>query len=79
MDVLWQIQGWPPKELNQNLFFLLMFSLSCHIVEIEVTGPGSYDNHFSVRTVRSNPASIGAVTGKQTYVSFLSSLLGMSH
>lgn len=56
-----------------------MVSLSCHIVEIEVTGPGSYDNHFSVRTVRSNPASIGAVTGKQTYVSFLSSLLGMSH
>ncbi|XP_041379076.1 LOW QUALITY PROTEIN: putative L-aspartate dehydrogenase [Gigantopelta aegis] len=30
----------------------------CHIVEIEVTGPGSYDNHFSVHTVRSNPASI---------------------
>lgn len=68
-----------PKKINQSLFFSFSFSLSCHIVEIEVTGPGSHDNHFSVHTVRSNPASTGAVTGKQTYVSFLSSLLGMHH
>lgn len=49
-------------------------SLTCHIVEVEVTGPGTGDNHFTVHTVRTNPASSGAVTGKQTYVSFFSSV-----
>ena len=39
-------------------------------------GPGSPNNHFSVQTIRCNPAAAGAVTGKQTHVSFLSSLLG---
>lgn len=43
-----------------------------HVVEVEVTGPGG----FTVNTVRRNPASLGAVTGKATYASFLSSLLG---
>ncbi|XP_003385230.1 PREDICTED: putative L-aspartate dehydrogenase [Amphimedon queenslandica] len=50
-------------------------SLNCHVIEVEVRGPGSLDNHFSVQTVRSNPAAPGAVTGKQTHISFLSSLL----
>jgi len=44
---------------------------------VEVTGPGSSDNHFTVHTVRKNPAPSGVVTGKQTYASFLSSMLGM--
>lgn len=42
------------------------------MVEVEVTGPGG----FSVKTVRRNPASLGAVTGRATYTSFWSSLLG---
>ena len=42
-------------------------------------GPGSRGNRFSVNTVRLNPAPVGAVTGKQTFVSFLSSLLGKPH
>ena len=42
-----------------------------HQVEIEVVGPGG----FQVRTVRYNPAKKRAVTGSQTYYSFLSSLL----
>ena len=42
-----------------------------------VKGPGmDEDNHFFVHTVRNNPASTGVVTGKQTYASFLSSVLG---
>ena len=41
-----------------------------------MTGPGPSENAFSVRTVRTNPAASGVVTGKQTYTSFLSSLLG---
>ena len=57
-------------------FIPLSFSLNHHIVEVELSGPGSHDNKFSVHTVRSNPAPLGAVTGKQTYISFLSSLLG---
>ena len=61
-------------------FFLflswLFFSLDHHVVEVEVTGPGTDDNRFSVHTVRLNPAPHGAVTGKQTYISFLSSILG---
>ncbi|XP_033748497.1 putative L-aspartate dehydrogenase [Pecten maximus] len=49
-----------------------------HIVEVEVWGPGNMDNDtaFHVKTVRRNPASIGAVTGSATYASFLSSMLG---
>ncbi|XP_039632009.1 putative L-aspartate dehydrogenase [Polypterus senegalus] len=48
-----------------------------HLVEIEVTGP-EFENSgklFSVKTVRSNPAELGAVTGNATYQSFWSSLL----
>ena len=60
----------------------LLSSLSSHIIEIDVTGPGGSSERegggggFSVKTVRCNPASAGGVTGKQTYASFLSSLLG---
>lgn len=43
-----------------------------HIVEVEVWGP----NGFNVKTTRSNPAAVGAVTGTATYASFLSSMLG---
>uniref|UniRef100_A0A3P9M9I8 Aspartate dehydrogenase domain-containing protein n=1 Tax=Oryzias latipes TaxID=8090 RepID=A0A3P9M9I8_ORYLA len=42
-----------------------------HVVEVEVTGPDG----FSVRTVRKNPAKLGAVTGRATYDSFWNSLL----
>ncbi|KAI4873622.1 hypothetical protein NFI96_016686, partial [Prochilodus magdalenae] len=42
-----------------------------HLVEVEATGP----NGFSVKTVRRNPAKLGAVTGSATYSSFWSSLL----
>lgn len=55
----------------------MIFSLSSHIVEVEVIGPGQEGNSFFVKTVRNNPASSGAVTGKQTYGSFLSSMFGM--
>ncbi|XP_060075992.1 aspartate dehydrogenase domain-containing protein-like isoform X1 [Ylistrum balloti] len=49
-----------------------------HIVEVEVWGPGNMDNDtaFHVKTVRRNPAKVGAVTGSATYASFLSSMLG---
>jgi len=47
-----------------------------HVVEVEVEGPvGPGGNKFSVKTVRSNPAAVGAVTGSATYASFLSSLV----
>lgn len=56
---------------------LFLCSLNSHVVEVMVKGPGmDEDNHFFVRTVRNNPASTGVVTGKQTYASFLSSVLG---
>ncbi|XP_053095268.1 aspartate dehydrogenase domain-containing protein isoform X1 [Pangasianodon hypophthalmus] len=42
-----------------------------HLVEVEVTG----SDGFSVKTVRRNPAKLGAVTGSATYSSFWSSLL----
>ncbi|KAM8824700.1 aspartate dehydrogenase domain-containing protein isoform 1-T1 [Synchiropus picturatus] len=42
-----------------------------HVVEVEVTGPDG----FSVKTVRRNPARLGAVTGSATYSSFWNSLL----
>lgn len=47
-----------------------------HTVQVDVEGPeGPGGNRFAVRTVRSNPANPGAVTGSATYASFLSSLL----
>uniref|UniRef100_A0A1X7VAK4 Aspartate dehydrogenase domain-containing protein n=1 Tax=Amphimedon queenslandica TaxID=400682 RepID=A0A1X7VAK4_AMPQE len=51
-------------------------SLTYHVVEVEVKGPGSDENHFSVRVTRCTPAIVGEVTGKQTFFTFLSSLLG---
>ncbi|XP_046854507.1 putative L-aspartate dehydrogenase isoform X2 [Xenia sp. Carnegie-2017] len=50
-------------------------SLDCHVVEIEVIGPGIDQTKFHLKTVRTNPAKTGAVTGKATYNSFLSSML----
>ncbi|XP_056869988.1 aspartate dehydrogenase domain-containing protein [Takifugu flavidus] len=41
-----------------------------HVVEVEVTGPDG----FSVKTVRRNPAALGAVTGSATYTSFWGSV-----
>ena len=48
-----------------------------HIVEVEVWGPGDMaaNRAFHTKTVRSNPANPGAVTGSATYASFLSSML----
>ena len=47
-----------------------------HIVEVEALGPVMTNgNQFNVKTVRSNPADPGAVTGSATYNSFLSSIL----
>ncbi|KAK3084549.1 hypothetical protein FSP39_015202 [Pinctada imbricata] len=48
-----------------------------HIVEVDVWGPGDIqeDRAFHVKTVRKNPAAVGAVTGSATYASFLSSML----
>jgi len=42
-----------------------------HIIDIEIEGP----NGFKVHTRRHNPAKKGAVTGDETYNSFLISLL----
>ena len=43
---------------------------------MEVEGPvGPGGQKFSVKTVRNNPAAVGAVTGSATYASFLSSLV----
>ncbi|XP_076123022.1 aspartate dehydrogenase domain-containing protein [Alosa pseudoharengus] len=42
-----------------------------HVVEVEVTGVDG----FTVKTIRRNPAKLGAVTGNATYNSFWSSLL----
>ncbi|XP_035691956.1 putative L-aspartate dehydrogenase [Branchiostoma floridae] len=49
-----------------------------HVVEVDVTGPGdaAQGKAFTVKTVRTNPAQVGAVTGTATYASFLSSMLG---
>lgn len=54
-------------------------SLSAHIVEVDVFGPGEEQNQFTVKTVRHNPAKSGAITGSATYASFLSSMLGEKH
>ena len=53
-----------------------LLSLTTHVIEIEVAGPGDSTEQFAVHTVRTNPASSGVVTGKLTYASFMSSLLG---
>jgi len=50
-----------------------------HIVEVELTGPTTIVNDeksltFHVKTVRTNPAPIGAVTGTGTLLSFVSSI-----
>lgn len=47
--------------------------IDSHIVEIEIFGL----NGFHVKTVRTNPAKIGNVTGQATYASFWASLLRM--
>ncbi|BFZ18548.1 hypothetical protein BsWGS_21587 [Bradybaena similaris] len=49
-----------------------------HVVEVELWGPGdiSADKAFHCKTVKRNPATVGAVSGTATYASFLSSLLG---
>ncbi|XP_067879493.1 aspartate dehydrogenase domain-containing protein [Heterodontus francisci] len=51
--------------------------LNCHIVNIEVTGPVDTTSglEFTVKTSRTNPATLGAVTGVATYTSFWSSVL----
>lgn len=50
--------------------------LSAHIIVIDVTGPETPGfGAFHVRTERTNPAPPGAITGQQTFVSFLASLL----
>lgn len=50
--------------------------LSSHVIEIEVTGPSTPGfGDFTVKTERINPAPPGAVTGQQTFLSFLASLL----
>ena len=43
-----------------------------HIVEVEAIGPTINGNQFNVKTVRSNTADPGSVTGSATYNSFLS-------
>lgn len=64
------------KSVLQSPFY--PYSLTSHVVEVEVCGPAGGDGScFSVKTVRNNPAASGVVTGKQTYSSFLSSLLGV--
>ena len=50
-------------------------SLAAHIVIVEAEGrPGADGQRFACRTVRTNPAAPGAVTGAATYGSFLASL-----
>jgi predicted dinucleotide-utilizing enzyme len=50
-----------------------------HIVEIELTGPETIIGEkkqlgFHLKTIRTNPAQLGAVTGTATLVSFVSSI-----
>eukprot|EP01120_Amphizonella_sp_Union-15-10_P003646 TRINITY_DN14053_c0_g1_i1.p1 TRINITY_DN14053_c0_g1~~TRINITY_DN14053_c0_g1_i1.p1 ORF type:complete len:282 (-),score=45.24 TRINITY_DN14053_c0_g1_i1:82-927(-) len=49
--------------------------LKTHEIEICVSGPESDIGKFTVRVVRSNPATVGSVTGTATFASFLSSLI----
>jgi len=52
-------------------------NLTAHVVEIKVLGPDKGLGKFSVTTQRINPAMPGAVTGQQTYFSFLYSVLNV--
>ena len=46
------------------------------VLQVEVEGPvGPGGERFRVKTVRNNPATVGAVTGSATFASFLSSLV----
>jgi len=50
-----------------------------HIVEIELTGPETTIGEnkklgFHLKTIRTNPAQLGAVTGTATFLSFVSSI-----
>ncbi|XP_037090517.1 putative L-aspartate dehydrogenase [Pollicipes pollicipes] len=45
-----------------------------HLVETEVTGPGEPGAQFTVHTVRTNPAQVGAVTGSATFAAFHASV-----
>ena len=47
--------------LKQKVLFIRL--TDWHIVEVEVFGPILHGNQFNVKTVRSNPADPGAVTG----------------
>jgi len=50
--------------------------LSAHIIVVEAVGPETPGyGHFIVKSERTNPAPPGAVTGQQTFLSFLASLL----
>lgn len=50
--------------------------LSAHVIVIEAVGPETPGyGSFIVKTERTNPAPPGAVTGQQTFLSFLASLL----
>ena len=58
-------------ELKSALFSLRDY----HIVEYQCSG----ENGFCVKMRRENPAKQGAVTGSNTYFSFLSSVLSTLH
>ena len=50
--------------------------LSAHVIVVEAVGPETPGfGEFVVRSERTNPAPPGAVTGQQTFLSFLASLL----
>lgn len=59
---------------NTKACLMAQKQTDAHIVSIEVTGK----NGFTVKTERYNPAKKGAVTGDETYHSFLASLLNAS-
>ena len=40
-------------------------------MEVDVFGPGEVQNQFTVKTVRHNPAAVGAVTGNATSINFI--------
>eukprot|EP00126_Sphaerothecum_destruens_P002851 Sdes_comp16261_c0_seq3m5559 len=48
-------------------------NLDSHIVEVEATGPG--ENPLIVKTIRTNFAKTGAVTGTATFASFSASMI----
>jgi aspartate dehydrogenase len=52
-------------------------SLAAHVITVDVRGPVGADGQaFHVVTERYNPAPPGAITGRATYASFFSSLVG---